>query len=90
MIGTCKFKPEDVGTNITVYLDLAQQDEAVLQVGVAMIGPAAVAIDASHSSFQLYKRGIYNEPACSATQLDHDVLVVGYGSEGSSDIGRTD
>jgi cathepsin L len=79
--GSCKFKPANVGATLTGFTDVAQSESALLQ---AVAGrPVSVAIDASHQSFQLYKTGVYDEPACSSTQLDHGVLAVGYGNEGS-------
>jgi len=83
--GTCRFKAEDVGATDTGYTDIAQQDENALQSAIATVGPISVAIDASHSSFQLYRSGVYNERACSATQLDHGVLAVGYDSQSGTD-----
>ncbi|KAL3868861.1 hypothetical protein ACJMK2_041618 [Sinanodonta woodiana] len=48
--------------------------------------PVFAAIDASHASFQLYRAGIYDEPECSATLLDHVIQVVGYGSMDGKDF----
>lgn len=31
-------------------------------------------------SFVLYKSGVYDEPNCSSGQVDHSLVVVGYGS----------
>jgi cathepsin L len=75
----CRFKPSDVGATDTGFMDIPSRDENALQTAIATIGPISVAIDASHSSFQLYRSGVYNEAMCSPTQLDHGVLAVGYG-----------
>jgi cathepsin L len=59
--------------------------ESDLQDKVANNGPVAIAIDASHNSFQLYSSGIYDERSCSATNLDHGVGAVGYGTDNGVD-----
>uniref|UniRef100_A0AAY5EQS7 Cathepsin L.1 n=1 Tax=Electrophorus electricus TaxID=8005 RepID=A0AAY5EQS7_ELEEL len=83
--GECRFKPDSVAATCTGYVDITSGDEDALKEAVATIGPVSVAIDAGHSSFQLYDSGdsspMMNEPECSSTDLDHGVLVVGYGSD---------
>ncbi|EDO46465.1 predicted protein [Nematostella vectensis] len=83
--GQCHFKPGSVGATVTGYTDVQRGSEGDLQSAVATVGPISVAIDAGHSSFQLYKTGVYSEPDCSSTQLDHGVLAVGYGAEDGKD-----
>jgi len=82
---TCQFKAADVCATDTGYVDVKSKSEQELQQAIATVGPISVAIDASHSSFQLYKSGVYNEPRCSQTQLDHGVLAVGYDSDSGKD-----
>jgi len=76
---SCKFKPADIGDTISSYTDIPQGSESALETA-ANQQPISVGIDASNYSFQLYTGGVYYEPECSTTQLDHGVLVVGYGT----------
>jgi len=79
----CSYDAKNIGATVSKYVDLPSQDESALQKAVATVGPISIGMDASHDSFQTYKSGIYNDPACNATSLDHGVTVVGYGSDGA-------
>ena len=76
----CVFKKNSIGATIKSFVDVKANSESALQNAVATVGPISVATDASHMSFQFYKSGVYNEPACSSTFLDHGVTAVGYGT----------
>jgi cathepsin L len=77
--GTCTYSAANRGATLTNYVNVNQGDENDLQVKVHK-GPTSVAIDASHSSFQFYSSGVYTEPDCSSTELDHGVLSIGWGT----------
>uniref|UniRef100_A0A1A9X317 Cathepsin L n=1 Tax=Glossina brevipalpis TaxID=37001 RepID=A0A1A9X317_9MUSC len=77
---SCNFSRTSVGATDTGFFDIPEGDEIKMKHAVATMGPVAVAIDASHESFQFYSEGIYNEPECDNQTLDHGVLVVGYGT----------
>jgi len=77
----CRFKKRAVGATDTGFVDIPEGDEQKLKEALATVGPVSVAIDASHESFQFYSQGVYDEEECSPDQLDHGVLVVGYGTD---------
>jgi cathepsin L len=80
--GTCKFDKSKGTSKCTGYIEIIEGSESDLAEKVAAYGPACVAIDASNWSFQMYRGGIYDEPACSPYDLDHGVGCVGYGEDG--------
>ena len=82
----CRFKAANVGATCQSYKMVTADSEEDLTNAIANVGPISVAIDASHASFQMYHTGVYYEPDCSTTQLDHAVLAVGYGTNGGSDM----
>nr|AAO60046.1 midgut cysteine proteinase 3 [Rhipicephalus appendiculatus] len=82
--GVCHFKKSGVGATATGFEDIPARDENSWDA-VAPVGPVSVAIDASHESFQFYSEGVLDEPECSSDQLDHGVLVVGYGTKDGQD-----
>lgn len=83
--GECHFRRDSVGATCTGFVDIPLYNEEALMQAVATIGPIAAAIDASHKEFAAYKSGIFDFPACNRYELDHAILVVGYGTENGKD-----
>jgi len=81
--GTCKGFSETAipAGGVTGYKDVA--GETLLLDAVSNQGPISVAIEADQSSFQHYGGGVISS-GCG-TNLDHGVLVVGFGTDGSTD-----
>jgi len=78
---TCRYDAKNSGATDKGFVDIPEGSEEKMKEAIATIGPVSVAIDASHESFQFYSEGVYYEPLCDAENLDHGVLVVGYGTD---------
>ncbi|ENN80696.1 hypothetical protein HUJ04_011681 [Dendroctonus ponderosae] len=76
--GTCKFDASKVVTKINDYVYWYGDEEALLEA-TATIGPISVAMDANY--IDSYASGVFSSRLCSSDDLNHGVLVVGYGSE---------
>jgi cathepsin L len=80
--GVCRSSSCSVSANskLSGYKDVTHTENAL---GAAVdITPVSVAIEADQSGFQLYKSGVFC--GTCGTNLDHGVLTVGYGTDGSS------
>lgn len=74
--GVCNKKCSSVA-HISSCFDVKPNDQISLKAAVAM-QPVSVAIEADTRYFQSYSSGILTSTSCG-TNLDHGVLVVGYG-----------
>lgn len=68
-------------STISSYKDVKEGSEADL-MSAANVGPVSIAVDAG-LNWQLYGGGIMK--GCNGKQLDHGVLLVGYGTENNDD-----
>jgi len=80
--------PNTCQTNVTVaatissFVDVTAGSETAL-LSAVNLGPVSIAIEADQQCFQFYSGGILSDPSCGM-QLDHGVLVVGYGTDAAT------
>lgn len=80
--GSCAKKCQPVkGSQVKSYVDV-NATESELKAAVAK-QPVAIAIEADGFGFQLYHSGVYTGKC--GTNLDHGVLLVGYGTDNGQD-----
>lgn len=83
--GTCNTTKEQIKVvSIDGYKDVEEEESAVLCAVVQQ--PVSAGMDGSAIDFQLYTGGVYDGDCSSnPNNIDHAVLIVGYGSENDED-----
>ncbi|PFH31942.1 cathepsin CPL [Besnoitia besnoiti] len=64
---------------ISGFKQVPQKSETAMKAALARHGPVSVAIEADQMPFQFYHDGVFD--ASCGTDLDHGVLLVGYGTD---------
>jgi len=82
--GECKKTCNKVaGSTIVSYSDVTPNSDSAMMTALSQ-QPVSVAIEADQRAFQLYSGGVFSE-VCG-TNLDHGVLLVGYGTDSASGL----
>lgn len=81
--GTCQKTCSVVsGSKITKTTSVAPNSDTAMMTAIVQ-QPVSVAIEADQQSYQLYQQGVFT--GSCGTNLDHAVLLVGYGSQSGQD-----
>eukprot|EP00753_Platysulcus_tardus_P022012 PLAT9194.3.p2 GENE.PLAT9194.3~~PLAT9194.3.p2 ORF type:complete len:336 (-),score=94.22 PLAT9194.3:148-1128(-) len=79
--GTCKASSCTKGATLSSYQDITKNNQQAMMTAAAR-QPVSIAVEADQSGWQFYSGGVFD--GTCGTKLDHGVLVVGYGTQGSS------
>jgi cathepsin L len=80
----CKYVNSQAVAHISTYRNAPSMNAPNMANTLYANSPLAVLIDASSKSFQSYSSGVYYDPSCSQSTINHAVLAVGYDMSGSS------
>nr|XP_033781314.1 cathepsin K-like [Geotrypetes seraphini] len=78
-IESCLYNPTGKAATCMGFKEIPPGNEKALKRAVARVGPVAIGIDASLPSFHFYSKGVYYDSDCNREDINHAVLVVGYG-----------
>ncbi|XP_073848117.1 procathepsin L-like [Musca autumnalis] len=81
---TCRYKTDLKGAEISGFAKIEPKDEVTMKKVIATLGPLACSVNGLESLL-LYESGIYSDEECNKGEVNHSVLVVGYGSENGQD-----
>jgi len=78
----CKYDKSKGVIKVTTW-HMVGRDSAQGFYTALQTGPVSVAVEADKPVFHQYTKGIITDAAACGTSLDHAILVVGYGAEGT-------
>lgn len=81
----CSYRSNIKGADMKAFAVIEPGDEQKMKEVIATLGPLACSMNAGVESFVLYKEGIYDDEECNKGEVNHSILVVGYGSENGQD-----
>ncbi|XP_014091255.1 cathepsin L-like peptidase isoform X2 [Bactrocera oleae] len=81
---TCSYNAANKVAEVKGFAVVKPKDEKTMKEVVATLGPLACSVYALETLL-LYKEGIYADEECNKGEVNHAVLVVGYGSENGKD-----
>merc|ERR1711981_26870 len=76
--GWCQYDNNQAVAHISGYRNVAALNAHNMANTLYSSSPLAVLIDASSRSFQNYHSGVYYDPSCSQSTINHAVLAIGY------------
>jgi len=76
---TCK-SVATISSFVDVDFDQSNPNNDTALMAALQMGPVSIAIEADQPIFQMYTGGVITGPSCG-TNLDHGVLLVGYGTD---------
>ncbi|XP_037520810.1 procathepsin L [Rhipicephalus sanguineus] len=78
--GHCNFNSSNIGASVSgLVVVLPREDEKILQIAVATVGPISAAVNARLRGFRFYSKGVYRDDSCVLYEVSHAVVIVGYG-----------
>ncbi|XP_030637183.1 cathepsin K [Chanos chanos] len=75
----CAYSASGKAAECRGYKEVPEGNERALASALVKAGPVSIGIDATLSTFQFYKRGVYYDRNCNQEDINHAVLLVGYG-----------
>jgi hypothetical protein len=81
--GSCAYQAGMSVTSISSWWSINYADENALKQAVDQVGPIVVGIDASPIQFQYYRSGVFAPSSCTTTNINHSLVIVGYGTTAS-------